>query len=110
MYNNGYSTNIVSYSHGDNRHVHRPKEAHRSERRTTSCNHKQPEEVQPGGEFESNDGIVYMPFAHRISEAWAIIPDWQEEAIKAYCLGILSVRPLNMVTGAIADGISLFRK
>lgn len=54
--------------------------------------------------------IIYMPFAHRIAEAWVIIPDWQEEAIKAYCLGILSVRPLNMMTGAIADGISLFRK
>lgn len=53
--------------------------------------------------------IIYQPFAHRIAQAWLIIPDWQEEAIKAYCLGILSVKPVNSLVGAIADGIKAFK-
>lgn len=53
---------------------------------------------------------IFWPFlAHKINAAWHSIPDWQEEAIKAYCLSILSVKPLNSVVGAIADGLKAFK-
>ena len=54
--------------------------------------------------------LVYPPASVRFDAAWSSIPWWQADAIKAYCLTILYIKPLNGIVGAVADGLRAFKK